>query len=69
MSDEKTYPGTWEMVDSSGASIRQFRQRVVGGWLVVCTVDEQSTSLFVPDPNGEWDPPIKQGRKKSDGFF
>ena len=69
MADEHTYTGEWEMVNSTGSDIRQFRQKVPGGWLVMCTSGESSSSSYLPDPGWTWDPPIKQGRKKGAGFY
>jgi hypothetical protein len=70
MSDaDQTYTAEWDMIESSGAAIRQFRQKVVGGWLVVCSMEDKSTALFLADPDWSWNPPVKVGRKKSDGFF
>ncbi|MBL4847138.1 MAG: hypothetical protein JKY65_16580 [Planctomycetes bacterium] len=63
-----TYTGAWEMVDSSMPSIRQFRQSVPGGWLILCSTDEGSSTTFLPDAERAWQPPIKQSRKKSDFF-
>jgi hypothetical protein len=59
---EETYTGDWELVETTGG-VRQYRQRVFGGWLVFCQVDENASMTFLPDPNGEWNPPVKQGRK------
>ncbi|RMG19008.1 MAG: hypothetical protein D6731_00640 [Planctomycetota bacterium] len=66
--DTPAQTAEWELVDGSGASIRQYRQRVPGGWLVVLQLDEQVSSCFLPDPEHAWRPPLKQGRKKG-GFF
>ncbi len=62
------HPGEWELVDGTGSGIRQFRQRVVGGWLVLVALEESNSLAFVPDPDGAWKPPIKQSIKR-DGFF
>lgn len=69
MAEDEIKSGEWQMVDSEGAQISLFRQRVPGGWLVVCSMNETATSSFVPDPDGSWDPPIKQGRKKGGSFY
>ena len=73
MSDETAsegpaFTGEWDMIDGTMPSIRQFRQAVPGGWLVLCATDEGSSTTYLPDPNGEWQPPLKQSRKKSDFF-
>ena len=68
MADEETYSAEWEMVDSGQAQIRQFRQRVPGGWIVLCNMEESTATTFVPDPDGRWTPPLKQGRKKG-GYY
>ena len=67
MSDAETkpaWPGDWELIETGGTSLQQFRQRVPGGWLVMCAWSDSSTMTFLPDPAGEWSPPIKQSRKK-----
>jgi len=69
MAEEQTYTAEWEMVNSTGSNIRQFRQKVPGGWLVVCSMDESTASTFIADAGHTWDPPIKQGRKKGGGFY
>jgi hypothetical protein len=32
-------------------------------------MEDKSTALFLADPDWSWNPPVKVGRKKSDGFF
>ncbi|MCA8921095.1 MAG: hypothetical protein KDD82_04760 [Planctomycetes bacterium] len=66
--EQPDYPGEWEMVEDTGAGIRQFRQRVHGGWLVLVSIEETSSTVFLPDPTHAWNPPIKQTRKRSDFF-
>jgi len=71
MSDEtraESHDSEWEMVEGTGSSIRQFRQWVPGGWLVLCAIDETSSAVFLPDPDHLWRPPIKKSRKRSDFF-
>lgn len=60
--------GDWEMIDTTMSTIGQFRQRVPGGWLVLCTAEGGCTSTFLPDPDGAWSPPIKTSRKRNDFF-
>ncbi|MBX3472211.1 MAG: hypothetical protein KF878_35615 [Planctomycetes bacterium] len=66
MGDEskQAWPGDWELVETGGTSMQQFRQRVPGGWLVLCAMGDTSSMTFLPDPQGEWAPPLKQSRKK-----
>ncbi len=72
MSEPKTnaasgekYTAEWELIDSAtGATIQQFRQRVPGGWLVLCAMGAGTAMVHLPDPDGSWDPPLKQSRKK-----
>lgn len=67
MSDKpaEKYTGEWELIDSgTGSTIQQFRQRVPGGWLVLCGMNSGTTMTFLPDADGSWDPPLKQSRKK-----
>ena len=52
MADEQNYTAEWEMINSSGSNIRQFRQKVPGGWLVVCSMDESATSTFIARATG-----------------
>jgi hypothetical protein len=62
---ESKYTGEWELVETqTGAAIQQFRQRVPGGWLVLCASGGSTTMVHLPDPTGEWNPPLKQSRKK-----
>ncbi|MEZ6185886.1 MAG: hypothetical protein R3F62_12860 [Planctomycetota bacterium] len=71
MSDEDDapqHPGEWEMIEDTGSGIRQWRQLVPGGWLVLVGLDEGNTAVFFPDPDHAWKPPIKQTRKRS-GYF
>jgi len=64
------HPGEWELIEDTGSGIRQFRQRVHGGWLVLVAFEEASSATFLPDPDWAWSPPIKQSRnKRADGFF
>ena len=70
MAEDKVYSGEWQLVDATGAQmISLFRQKVPGGWLVMCGMNETAASSFVPDADWSWDPPIKQGRKKGGGFY
>ena len=68
MDAKDAYTAEWQLVDSSGAQIQQFRQRVPGGWLVLCSMGDATTSVFLPDPDEAWTPPIKQSRKLG-GFY
>lgn len=65
--DAPKHKGEWELVDETGSGVRQFRQRVPGGWLVLVSLDGQTGVTFLPDPDHEWDPPIKRSRKR--GFY
>ncbi len=71
MSEEKqpeSFSAEWELVEATGAPVRQFRQKVAGGWLVVCAVEDTASAVFLPDPDYSWQPPIKQSRKRQ-GYF
>jgi hypothetical protein len=61
---EKQWPGEWELVETGGGLQQQFRQKVPGGWLVMCMIADSSSMTFLPDPSHEWNPPIKQSRKR-----
>lgn len=69
MSEESkpTWPGDWDLIDSGGSTggVIQTRQKVPGGWLVMCANTGQMTLTFFPDPQHEWNPPLKQSRKKN----
>jgi len=65
---EPQHPGEWELVEGTGSGIRQFRQRIAGGWLVLVALEESNSLAFVPDPAGDWRPPIKESRKRNDFF-
>lgn len=69
MSDETsaTWPGEWELVEGPGAGLQEMRQKVPGGWLVLCTGGSGVALTFLPDPSWQWTPPIKQSRKKAFG--
>lgn len=58
------FTGEWELVEATGSLFQQFRQRVPGGWLVVVAMGDSPSMSYLPDPQGEWNPPIKQSRKK-----
>jgi hypothetical protein len=62
------FTGEWEMIDGSMPSIRQFRQRIPGGWLVLCAMEESTAMVIVPDATSDWTPPIKQSRKRGTAF-
>jgi hypothetical protein len=63
--DDKTkWQGDWELVETGGTTLHQFRQRVPGGWLVMCAMNETASMTFLPDAAYVWNPPIKQSRKK-----
>lgn len=65
---EPTHPAEWELVEGTGSGIRQFRQRVFGGWLVLVALEDNATMTYLPDPDWKWAPPIKETRKRSDYF-
>lgn len=62
---EQQWPGEWELVEGPGAGIQQMRQKVPGGWLVLVSMGNGVTMSHLPDPAWEWNPPIKQSRKKA----
>ena len=66
--DTPKHPGEWELIEGTGSGIRQFRQRVQGGWLVLIALEESNSTVFLPDPAHAWNPPIKVSRKRSDFF-
>lgn len=66
--DAPQHPGEWDMIEDTGSGIRQWRQLVPGGWLVLIGIDESNTAVFFPDPDHTWQPPIKVNRKRSDFF-
>lgn len=66
--DSPEHSAEWEMTDGSMSMIRQFRQRVPGGWLVLHVAENGSSSVFLPDPDHSWNPPIKVSRKRNDFF-
>ena len=59
------WPGEFELVEGPGGGLQEMRQKVPGGWLVLCTAASGAALTFLPDPGWTWDPPIKQSRKKS----
>ena len=66
----QTCDATWQLVESSGAPVQEFRQPVPGGWLVLVLPKAGGASClsFLPDPEGAWSPPIKTNRSKR-GFY
>ncbi len=51
------HSGTWEIVHKS--SPRLLRLKVPGGWLVTISGGFSPPITFYPDPEHEWNPPIK----------
>ena len=57
---DQMHSGTWEHV--LGERPRILRVRVPGGWLVTITGGLSYPVTFYPDPDHQWNPPVK--RKK-----
>jgi hypothetical protein len=52
------HSSTWERVDGRGP--RTMRLKVPGGWLVTILGGFSPAATFYPDPEHEWNPPIKK---------